>query len=72
MKVEYPTETAQRIGGNKMTVFEYLTNRPEGTYGKKIHVLDKISHKNLGKWLDNRDKEVYDIKVTSKILFIFV
>lgn len=55
-----------------MTVYEYVINRSESTYGKKIHVLDRVSHKNLGKWLDNKDKEVYDIKVTSKILFIFI
>ena len=55
-----------------MTVREYIENRPTELYGKKIRVLDNKSHRNLGEWLHNADKPIKDIKITTKIIFIFV
>lgn len=54
------------------TVREYIENRPTELYGKKIRVLDVTTHKNLGEWLRNADKKIKDIKITEKIIFIFV
>ena len=56
-----------------MTVREYIENRPTELYGKKIRILDNKSHRNLGEWLyNNANKPIKDIKITTKIIFIFV
>ena len=55
-----------------MTVKEYIENRPFKTYGKKIRILSAKTHRNCGGWIENEKKKIKDIKITSKIIFIFI
>lgn len=55
-----------------LTVKEYLDRRSSDRYNKSIRILDKDTKKNCGNWLDNADRIVYNVKVTSKVLFIFI
>ena len=54
------------------TVKDYLENRIYATYGKKIRILDKVSKKYLGKWIDFSEAIIKEIKITKKIIFIFI
>ena len=55
-----------------MNVIEYIRHRSESTYGKRIRILDNYTHRSLGPWTCNADRDIMDIKVTEKIIFIFV
>ena len=55
-----------------MTVKEYIENRDSKTYRKNIRVLSTTTHANMGHWTTLLDKEVVDVKVTSKYIFIFI
>lgn len=58
----------------KITVLQFIENRPAKTFGKKIFILDHNTHKGLGKWYDNDNpyKAIRDMKMNSKYLFIYV
>lgn len=55
-----------------MTIREYIENRPSTAYHKKIRVLKANTHKNCGEWLQNENAIIKDIKITTKIIFIFI
>ena len=55
-----------------MTVKEYIENRPFKLYGKKIRVLSAGTHKNMGDWLKYANATIKEVKITSKIIFIFI
>lgn len=55
-----------------LTVEKYLKNRDSKTYNKQLRILESGSHKNCGDWLENKNKEVKAVKITSKYLFIFI
>lgn len=54
-----------------MTVKEYVFTRPKDTYGKHIRVLDQ-NKKSCGEWWKNSNEKVTDVKITSKMIFIFI
>lgn len=56
----------------KITVLEFIENRPAKTFGKKVFILDNTTHKGLGKWYDNAYKIIKDMKMNHKYLFIYV
>lgn len=56
----------------KVTVLNFIENRPAKTFGKKIFILDHKTHKGLGKWYDNPYRVIKDMKMNDKYLFIFV
>lgn len=51
-----------------LTVEQYIDRRGSQTYGKHIRVIGGVT----SSWLDNRKKEVDRVKVTDKIIFIYV
>lgn len=55
-----------------MNVNRYIETRTETTYGKKVRILDSKSHRNLGPWYRNAGRDIVEVKVTEKYLFIFV
>lgn len=56
----------------KLTVWEYMNNRNEISYGKQVRILDNETHKSYGPWYQNTSAEVKAVKITSKFLFIFI
>jgi len=54
------------------TVADYVDVRDKNLYGKKIRVLESSTHKNLGAWWENASREVKEVKISMKYLFIFV
>jgi hypothetical protein len=55
-----------------MTIREYIENRDSKTYGKVIRVLDAVSHTNMGHWSTLQNKNIVDVKITKKHIFIFI
>lgn len=55
-----------------MTVREYIESRPRTVYGKKIRILNAITKKNMGGWVENANAYVLSAKVTTKYIFIFI
>ena len=57
-----------------MTVGDFIETREAETWGKKIRVVDNRTHEEVGKWYDNKviNRHVKNLKVTKKVLFIFV
>ncbi len=55
-----------------MTVKEYLENRPSTEYNKHIRILSATTKKSLGAWTEFANCQVVSVKVTTKIIFIFV
>ena len=55
-----------------MTVKEYVLSRPKTVYGKKIRVLNAITKKNMGDWMENLSAYVLSAKITTKYIFIFI
>lgn len=56
----------------KITVLQFIENRPAKTFGKKVFILDWVTCKGIGKWYDNSDRVIKDMKMNSKYLFIYV
>ena len=54
------------------TVRDYLENRKSTTYNKKIRILDNVSKKYLGEWIEFSEAIIKSIKITTKIIFIFI
>ena len=57
-----------------LTVGDYIDIRNKTFYGRKIRVLDAITHENLGRWYDKKiiNRPVKTAKITEKYLFIFI
>ena len=55
-----------------MTVREFVEGRPQAIYGKKIRVLNAITKKNMGEWLENETAYVVNAKITTRYIFIFI
>lgn len=55
-----------------MTVKQYIESRPEMFYGRKIRVLNMITKKNMGSWVENASRYVVAAKITTKYIFIFI
>ena len=57
-----------------LTVKTYLDKRDISSYGKKIRIVESGSNRYLGSWHehDNAIREVKEVKITSKFLFIYV
>ena len=55
-----------------MTVKEYLDTRSKTTYKKQIRILDALTKKYIGAWNDYPTAKIYAVKVTTKIIFIFI
>lgn len=60
------------MGYNDTRVRDYVENRNTMSYGKKIRILDSVSHKYLGDWITFSEAIIKSIKVTTKIIFIFI
>ena len=58
----------------KITVLEFIQNRPSKTFGKKIFIVNNITHKGMGKWFDddNPHRVIKNMKMNDKYLFIYV
>ena len=55
-----------------LTVQMYLENRSPVAYSKNIRIIDNVSKRYLGGCADYLDRQVLDVKITSKYLFIFI
>lgn len=55
-----------------MTVKEYLDTRSQTTYKKQIRILDASTKKYLGTWILYPNAEIQSLKITTKIIFIFI
>jgi len=60
------------MGYDNTKVRDYVENRNTMSYGKKIRILDSVSHRYLGDWVAFSEAIIKKIKVTSKIIFIFI
>lgn len=58
----------------KITILQFIENRPSKTFGKKVCIVDNVTHKGLGHWYDNDNpyKIIKGMKMNSKYLFIYV
>ena len=54
-----------------MTVKEYVYSRDKSIYGRQMRLLDN-NHKYMGQWWLFPYKEVKEVKVTEKYIFIFI
>lgn len=55
-----------------MTVIEFMEQRNKMTIGKKVRVIESATGKYIGGAFVNADRHIYRVKVTTKIIFIFV
>lgn len=57
-----------------LTVKTYLDKRDISTYGKKIRVVESGSNRSLGAWYEHNNalKEVKEVKITTRVIFIYV
>jgi len=55
-----------------MTVKEYLDTRAKTTYKKQIRILSVSTKRYLGTWVLYPNAEIQSIKITTKIIFIFI
>jgi transcription elongation factor len=55
-----------------MTVIEFMEQRNSKTLGKRVRVLESADNTYLGGVVENADRHICRVKITSKIVFIFV
>lgn len=55
-----------------MTVKEYLDTRAKTTYKKQIRILSASTKRYLGIWTLYPNAKIQSLKVTTKIIFIFI
>lgn len=55
-----------------MTVKEYLDKRDKTLYGRKIRVIDPMSHGGYHEWTYYADRTVTRVSVSNKFIFIYV
>ena len=54
------------------TVKDFLDNRPQFTYGKKVRILDSRTKKYIGGAMEYLFYPVESYKITTKYIFIYV
>lgn len=55
-----------------LTVKNYIEKRASQSYGKTIRILDAKTHASRGSWFNNQEAIVKEVKITSRVLFIFI
>ena len=55
-----------------MTVIEFMEQRDKMTIGKKVRVIESATGKYIGGAFVNADRHICRVKITTKIIFIFV